>query len=139
MYHSSEAAQDEARTPNGPASAAISNAVVRLMSEHAGRGPTKAKTIITGDLITVMLEETLTKAERNLARVGKIDAVLEMRKELQHTMRDELIGAVEMLSQRKVIAIMSDNHIEPDMAVEVFVLAPERQSEPPNRAAPDGC
>ena len=39
-------------------------------------------------------------------------------------MREELVGAVERLSERKVIAFMSDNHIDPDMAAEVFVLEP---------------
>jgi uncharacterized protein YbcI len=37
-------------------------------------------------------------------------------------MREDLVTAVEMIAERKVIAFMSDNHIDPDMAVEVFVL-----------------
>jgi hypothetical protein len=31
---------------------------------------------------------------------------------------------VEALTGRKVIAFMSDNHVEPDMAVEIFVVEP---------------
>jgi hypothetical protein len=39
-------------------------------------------------------------------------------------MRDELIELVERELDRKVIAFMSQNHIDPDLAVEFFVLEP---------------
>ncbi len=39
-------------------------------------------------------------------------------------MRDDLVATVEEHTGRKVAAFMSDNHIDPDMAVEVFALAP---------------
>jgi hypothetical protein len=39
-------------------------------------------------------------------------------------MRDDLVKVVEDALDRKVIAFMSTNHIDPDMAVEVFVLEP---------------
>ena len=35
-----------------------------------------------------------------------------------------MIAAVERLSGRSVYAFLSDNHIDPDIAVETFVLAP---------------
>jgi hypothetical protein len=34
------------------------------------------------------------------------------------------VGIVERQLHRKVIAFMSQNHIDPDLAVEVFVLEP---------------
>jgi hypothetical protein len=40
-------------------------------------------------------------------------------------MRDGLIAVVEGVTERKVVAFMSQSHIEPDMAAEVFVLEPE--------------
>jgi uncharacterized protein YbcI len=36
----------------------------------------------------------------------------------------DLTAAIEMILERKVIAFMSDNHIDLDMGVEVFVLEP---------------
>ena len=39
-------------------------------------------------------------------------------------MRDALVGIVERELDRKVIAFMSQNHIDPDLAIEVFVLKP---------------
>jgi hypothetical protein len=39
-------------------------------------------------------------------------------------MRADLVAAVERLSRRRVLAFMSSNHTDPDMAAEIFVLAP---------------
>jgi uncharacterized protein YbcI len=47
-------------------------------------------------------------------------------------MAEEAISVVEELSGRRVMAFMSNNHIDPDLAVEIFVLqrAPNgRQSD----------
>jgi uncharacterized protein YbcI len=121
---------EDDRTARGTTAAAISNAVVRLMAEYTGRGPTKAKTVISRDMVAVLLNDTMTKGERSLARNGKADAVLRMRQEFQRTMREDLVAAVESNLNRKVIAFMSDNHIDPDMAVELFVLEPEPGAAP---------
>jgi uncharacterized protein YbcI len=115
--------------PRGSAANAISNTVVRLMSEYTGRGPTKAKTVINRDLITVVLGDLLTKGEHRLVEAGKSELVLQMRHQFQLTMREDLVTAVEMVTERKVIAFMSDNHIDPDMAVEIFILEPQPGSE----------
>ena len=39
-------------------------------------------------------------------------------------MRDDLVAIVERQLGRTVIAFMSQNHIDPDLAVEVFILGP---------------
>src|SRR5947207_7889274 len=67
----------------GALNAAISNAVVRLLGEYAGRGPTKARTIHSGRFVLCVLEDTMTKAERSLASGGHEDFVLGMRHALQ--------------------------------------------------------
>jgi len=121
--------QTDDRPTRGSIATAISNAVVRLMSEYTGRGPTKARTALARDLVTVVLNDTLTKGERSLATAGEQDLVLQMRQEFQRTMRDDLVAAIEMILERKVIAFMSDNHIDPDMAVEVFILESEAGAE----------
>ena len=107
----------------GSTAAAISNHVVRTMSAYTGRGPTKARTHINDDVVTVVLQDTLTTGERSLASDDLDELVLSMRKAFQGTMRHDLINGVEEILGRKVIAVMSDNHIDPDCAVEVFLLA----------------
>jgi hypothetical protein len=39
-------------------------------------------------------------------------------------MRADAISAVETISGRRVLAFMSNNHVDPDLAAEVFVLDP---------------
>ena len=109
---------------SGSKAAAISNMIVRTMSEYTGRGPTKARTHLSDDLVTVVLQDTLTKGERSLVHDGREDLVLDARKAFQITMRRDLVAGIEEILGRTVAAFLSDNHIEPDMAVEVFVLAP---------------
>ena len=109
----------------GPVNAAIANAVVRVVREYTGRGPTSARTAMSGTLVSVLMTDTLTKGERSLVRDGKGDDVLSIRHQYQNTMRRDLVAAVERLTERKVVAFMSANHIDPDMAIEAFVLERE--------------
>jgi uncharacterized protein YbcI len=113
------------RQVDGSVLASISRAVVRIVHEYTGRGPTKARTSIRDEIVVVMLQETLLKAEQTLIRDGKDRAVVEMRRTFQQTMREDLAAAVEKFAERKVIAFMSDSHLDPDYSVELFVLAPE--------------
>ena len=117
-------ATQEVEHQNGGVSSAVSTAVVHLMREYTGRGPTKAKTYIHPNLVTVVLQDILTKGERSLVSDGKTEAVLRTRQLFQETMGPSLVGAVEEIVGRTVTAFMSANHIDPDMAVETFVLAP---------------
>jgi uncharacterized protein YbcI len=109
-------------TAVGSLSAAISNAVVGLLHDYTGRGPTHARTTIGPDTIVVTLRDSLTKAERSLAHSGQEVEVLAMRRAFQNTMRDDLVAAVERLTGRTVEAFLSDNLHEPDVAVEVFLM-----------------
>ena len=70
----------------------------------------------------------LTNGEKSLVQFGRPEAVLSIRKAYQESMAQEAIGIVEELSERRVAAFMSNNHIDPDLAVEIFILQP----------APDG-
>jgi uncharacterized protein YbcI len=113
---------EEEKAGGGSRAAAISNHVVRLMREYTGRGPTGARTHMSEDLVTVLVWDTLTKGERSLARDGESERVIDTRKAYQRTMREELTNGVAELTGRPVIAFMSDNHVDPDMGVEIFIL-----------------
>jgi uncharacterized protein YbcI len=103
----------------------LSNVVVQIVREYTGRGPTKARASIRDNVVIVLMQETLLKAEHSLINDSKARLVVEMRRSFQQTMREELSAAVERLTERKVIAFMSDSHLDPDYSVEVFILAPE--------------
>ena len=102
--------------------AGISGAVVRLFSEHTGRGPTKARTTIDGELVVVLLHDSMTHAEKTLVQAGKHAEVLQIRRTFQETMRPSLIEAVEGLTDRTVVSFMSANDVDPDAAAEIFVM-----------------
>jgi len=105
-------------------SAMISTSAVQVLHEYTGRGPTKAKTVISEDLVTILVADTLTHGERKLVDNGDADEVLLLRHHYQRIMRPELVAIVERQLERRVVAFMSQNHIDPDLAVEVFVLEP---------------
>ena len=114
---------DQKQEPkDGSLSLAISNAIVSLVREYTGRGPTKARTIVNGDLIVVVLEDSLTKGEQMLVNKGETEGVLTMRRQFQYAMRDDCVVKVAELTGRRVVAMLSANHIDPDLAVETFVL-----------------
>ena len=79
-----------------------------------------------------VLADTLTKSERRLVQAGEQAIVLEHRSTMQKIMRADAVAAVESLSGRTVTAFMSNNHIDPDVAVETFVLKPlqSRDTQP---------
>ena len=84
--------------------------VVRLNFEQRG-------------LIEGLLDK-LTRGERTLVSTGETNAVLHLRRLWQSAMRDSCSRKIEELTERRVIGFMSDNHIDPDIAVEVFILEP---------------
>ena len=110
--------------PSGEVSAAISNAVVQALARTTGRGPTKAKTTLGTDGVFVVLQDTLTVGEQVLSDAGHDEAVLDLRRRWQGVMKKDVSREIEELTGRKVVGFMSDNHIDPDIAVEVFVLEP---------------
>ncbi len=73
--------------PSGTVAGGISAAVVRILHEYTGRGPTKARTDINRESVMVMLADTLTKSERVLVESGKHDLVLQTRQQFQQLMR----------------------------------------------------
>jgi uncharacterized protein YbcI len=115
--------------PEGELAAAISNAVVGALARTTGRGPTRAKTTLGENGVFVVLQDSLTRGEQTLADAGDGGAVLDLRRRWQRIMQADITRDIERLTGRKVVGFMSDNHIDPDLAVEVFVLEPRRPDE----------
>jgi uncharacterized protein YbcI len=123
--------QPSADKGHGATAAAISTQAVRVLREYTGRGPTKARTTINDDHVVIVMADTLTTGERTLVDAGRADRVLQVREDFQAAMKDDLIALVESKVDRKVAAFMSNNHIDPDLAVEFFVL----ERDPPETTA----
>jgi uncharacterized protein YbcI len=114
----------EPDTRHGPQAMAITNALVHLMHDATGRGPNKARADLNRDSVILIMEDTLTAAERTLASHGREEEVLNSRHGIQEIIGPDAIRIVESVTGRTVTGFMSQNHIEPDLAVEIFVLHP---------------
>ena len=113
-------------SPDGSVLLAISNEMVRLYKQQFGRGPTKARSMWAGpDTLVVVLEETLTPAERNLVRLGEHERLRESRSFFQYASVREFCEPVERLTGRKVRAFVSGTDADVEgLSVETFVLYP---------------
>jgi uncharacterized protein YbcI len=113
----------------------ISNEMVRLYKDQFGRGPVRARTHWCGhDTLTVLLEDTLTPAERNLVRMGEHGRLRDTRTFFQYSTVQEFCEPIERPTGRTVRAFVSgiDTAVE-GLSVETFVLHREG-AEAPSRS-----
>ncbi len=144
------AAGAEAPLSGGHLLAAISNRIVQIQREHYGRGPMKAKTYALDDLVIVVMRGTgFTPLEKTMLDSGDPDRIVEIRHDFQHMMTKRFTDSIEELTSRKVLAFLSQAHIEPDISLEIFfvdgplegfgaveVVHPDRRPGPPGFTHP---
>jgi uncharacterized protein YbcI len=116
------AAQQIPALASGKLLAEINNRIVALTREHYGRGPTKAKTYVLDDLIVCVLRDGLTPLERTIMEATGPDRVLAIRRDFQRAMRAQYSEMIDQLTGRKVLAYISQVHMEPDLTVQTFVI-----------------
>lgn len=100
----------------------IADAVVASLREVTGRGPVGTRVMTSAESVVVFLENSLSAGERELIKAGYQAEVLALRSAYQQTMRAELNRRITAILGREITAFMSTNHVEPDIAVEIFVL-----------------
>jgi uncharacterized protein YbcI len=121
-------ARPEASRPltGGSLLAAISTSIVKLVREHYGRGPIKAKTYALDDIVVcVMRGSGFTPLEKTMMESADRDRgerVVAMREDFQRLMSERYKETIERLTGRKVMAFLSQAHIEPDITLEVFFI-----------------
>ena len=102
---------------------AVTDAIVALHLRYYNRIPASAKTqLLGGDLVACVLGGVYTDVEKTLIELGRTNVVHETRGEFQHAMRHKFIDVVEQLSGRTVLAFISNHHVGPALAVELFWL-----------------
>jgi uncharacterized protein YbcI len=105
-----------------PALTEISNTAVALHREHFGRGPGAAKTHIADNLVVCILTDVFTPVERTLIDAGQEERVRDTRAAHRSATQDIYKQRMEAVLGRKVEAHLSSVHVDPDVAVDVFVL-----------------
>jgi uncharacterized protein YbcI len=102
---------------------AISNSIVRILRERYGRGPMKAKTYALDDIVVVVMRAGgFTAAEQTMIDSGEPERVIGMREDFQRVMAPDYKNAIEQLTDRKVLAFLSNAHVEPELTVEIFFV-----------------
>jgi uncharacterized protein YbcI len=112
----------DAEHSEGSALAAISNGLMHLHMRYYGRGPTKAKTHFVDDTVLCVLWDSFTTVEETLIRQGERVAVEDFRRTFHGAMEEEFKKVVEEATGRSVKAYMSQVHVDPNVAVELFLL-----------------
>ncbi len=114
-----------AETPlaGGKLLAQISTSIVSLLRERYGRGPMKAKTYALDDIVVVVMRGSgFTALEQTIMDSGQPGRVVEMREEFQSVMAERYRETIERLTGCKVVAFLSQAHVEPDITVEMFFV-----------------
>jgi uncharacterized protein YbcI len=116
----------EVRLTGGVLLAAISTSIVKLVREHYGRGPIKAKTYALDDIIVCVMRGSgftpLEKTMMDSADHDRGERVVAMREDFQRLMSERYKNTIEELTGRKVLAFLSQAHIEPDITLEMFFV-----------------
>jgi uncharacterized protein YbcI len=102
--------------------AEITDRLVLLIREHYGRGPIKAKTYVLDNVIVRVLCDGFIALERTMMEAGEPGRVLEVRRDFQHPMKTRYSEVVDQLTGRRVLAFLSQAHVDPDLTVEMFLM-----------------
>ena len=112
-------------SPDVTLETAISDAVSRLYLDKFGKGPLHSQTFVNGDVVTTVMRDVFTVAEQALIGDGRSDSVLATRMLWQHATDAAFKAAIEAVTGRPVLTVVSGYELADGVATEVFVLAPE--------------
>jgi uncharacterized protein YbcI len=116
----------EEKLSGGKLLSAISTSIVKLLREHYGRGPIKAKTYALDDIVVVVMRGSgFTPLEQTMMDSPDADSaerVVAMREDFQRLMAERYRETIERLTGRRVLAFLSQAHVEPDITMEVFFI-----------------
>ena len=115
----------DAPLTGGALLAAVTDEMVAFHERYHHRAPLTAKTLMLGDdLLACVLGGVYTDVEKTMIELQRATVVQETRSAFQTAMQHRLIASVERLSGRGVLAFISNQHVGPDMEIELFVLTP---------------
>lgn len=119
--------------------AEVSRAMVRIYKDQFGRGPTRARASWAGqDTLVVLLEDSLTQAEKNLRELGEHQRLRELRMFFQYASMEEFCEPIERVTGQKVRSFISGIDTVTDVSIETFVLYPKGSDGPSRTEMADG-
>jgi len=69
-----------------------------------------------------VLSDGFTAIERTMMEGGEPERVLAMRRDFQRMMKERYSDMIEALTGRKVLAFLSQAHVDPDLTIEIFLM-----------------
>jgi len=115
----------DGQQPQGRELAAVSDGLMHLHMRFYGRGPTRAKSHLIDDLVVCVLWNGFTTVEETLIERGEVASVESLRRSFQGAMESRFTDVIESATGRVVRAYLSQVHVDPNFAVELFLLNPE--------------
>lgn len=111
--------------------AAVTHELVSLHQRYHHRIPVTAKTLMLGDdLMACVMGGVYTDVEKTMIELQHTVTVQETRSAFQGAMQHKFIDVVERLSGRAVLAFVSNQHVGPDIEIELFMLATDEVESP---------
>jgi uncharacterized protein YbcI len=102
---------------------AVTASMVALHERYYHRTPVTAKTQMLGDdLLACVLGGVYTDVEKTMIELQRGTVVQETRSAFQTAMQQKFIDEVQRLSGRAVLAFISNQHVGPDVEIELFML-----------------
>ena len=106
----------------------ITDAMIAFHERYHHRKPGTAKTLLLGDdLLVSILGGVYTDVEKTMIELQRTIIVQETRSAFQLAMQHKFVSVVERLSGRSVLAFISNQHVGPDIEIEIFMLWPRVQ------------
>ena len=105
---------------------AVTRSMVALHERYHHRLPATAKAqLLEDDLLAVVMGGVYTDVEKTMIELQRGTVVQETRSAFQDAMQQKFIDEVERLSGREVLAFISNQHVGPDIEIELFVFRDE--------------
>ena len=112
------------REPAGEVRAQLQRALVALLTEYHGRGPSRAKVFVDENVVTCVFEQPFTWAERRLIDSGQEEHVHRGRALLRQKQAERITALVKKTTSRRLLAFLGQSHTNPDALVWVLLLEP---------------
>jgi uncharacterized protein YbcI len=102
---------------------AVTAEMVMFHEHYHHRIPVTAKTVLLGDEVLIcVLGGVYSDVEKTMIELQRGTLVQQVRSAFQVAMQRRFIATVERLSGREVLAFISDQHVGPDIEIELFML-----------------
>lgn len=105
----------------------ISEEIASIYGESYGDLPTSVRTHVLDDAVPCICDVDLLPHERLIVGSGSPESVRSVRKAFQETIEATFFSTVEHMTGRRVVAFISDMHLDPSFTIEFFRLGPEAE------------